>query len=327
MFYFNYYLKKIQPVEFAILKFFHKKMLMWCCGSDSRAPYCDVDIYDGDIDKMYSDIIRKKNNIQMLEKYMPIIDFPASSHFHTKPYIIYTCLGVPVDEKEKVNYVKKDNSKVCILHAPSSKKGKGTFEIREILDEIRKEGYDFEYVEVSGMPHNEVLKQMVNADIVIDQMYSDTPISGFGTEAAINGVPVIVGGYYAREYKHVLPEPIAPTLYCEPEKFKECLIKLITDKKMREQIGIQEEEYVQKNCMSITVAKKFINIFEGNIPDYYYFQPEKNIYPWGGGINRDSTIDNVSQIIEKYGEEALGLKNGSRLKEVYLGLYKENKNG
>lgn len=323
MFLHNYYLRKVQNIEFAILKLFRKKMLMWCCGSDSRAPYCNVDIYDGDIDKMYGDINKKKNNISMIEKYMTIIDFPASSHFHTKPYIIYNCLGVPVDEKEKVKYVKEDNSRISILHAPSNKKGKGTNEIRQILNEIREEGYDFDYVEVSGMPHTEVLKQMVKADIVIDQLYCDTPMAGFATEAAINGIPVIVGGYYAKQYKEVLPSPIAPTLFCEPDEFKQKLIQLMTDKKMRDEIGASEKDYVEKNCMSDIVAKKFIDIFDGNIPDNYFFQPENNSYPFGWGIKKDDVIENVSKIIEKYGEDALGIDDKKQLKEVYLRMAEE----
>ena len=46
-----------------------------------------------------------------------------------------------------------------------------------------------------------VLEKMAMSDIVVDQVYCDTPMAGFATEAAINGVPVVVGGYYADVYK------------------------------------------------------------------------------------------------------------------------------
>ena len=160
MFFYNKYLSRIEEMEFLILKIFHKRMVMWLCGSDSRAPYCDVFMhtYSNKIGKLYKETQRRSKKVKMLEKYMTVIDMPASSHFHTKPYLIYNCVGIPVDEKEKV-INRKLHNKITILHAPSNQKGKGTEIIKDILRQIKEEGYDFEYVEVSGLPHNIVLEK------------------------------------------------------------------------------------------------------------------------------------------------------------------------
>ncbi len=324
LFYFNPYLRHIQELEFYILKLCHKNMIMWLCGSDSRPSYCDVNTYKT-INAMYRDARRRAKNIRMLEKYMLLIDNPASSHFHTKPYIIYNCIGIIADENEKVKANLQNDGKIRILHALSHLKGKGTAEIQKVLQELKEEGYKFEYIAVHGVSHREVLKQMAQADIVIDQLYSDTPMAGFATEAAINGIPVIVGGYYADYYHKVKSNPDIPTLYCAPDKLKENIIFLINNENIRTEISEKEKNYIESNCTPEKVAKKLIKLLEKDIPTEWYFNPFDNDYPFGGGIKKEEMIDNVTRLIDKYGEKALCLDKNTILFEKYMDLYRGNK--
>lgn len=328
MFSLNRYLQYVQELEFFVLKLFRKNMIMWLCGADSRPSYCDVDIYGGDIDAMYKDVQCKSKKIRMLEKYMVLIDNTASSHFHTKPYIIYNCLGIPVDESERVKTELHKEGKIRILHAPSNQKAKGTAEIQEILRELKEEGYDFEYIAVHGVPHREVLEQIAQADMVIDQLYCDTPMAGFASEAAINGIPVLVGGYYAEYYHKVKNNPDIPTVFCTPDKLKENIIFLINNKEKRIEIGEKEREYIEENCTAQKVAEKFIRLLEKDIPAAWYFEPQDNDYPYGGGIVKEEMIDNITGLVEKYGEKALGLDKNTILFKKYMELYRGNrKNG
>ena len=187
---------------------------------------------------------------------MMLIDSTASSHFHKKPYLIYNCIGIAIDEKEQVPVGQSKDNTIRILHAPSNQQAKGTATIRKIIKEIQDEGYEFEYVEVSGLPHSVVLEKMAMSDIVIDQLYSDTPMAGFATEAAMNGIPVVVGGYYADVYKKILPQPIAPTAFCNPEKLKETIIYLLEHEEERIRIGREEKKYVDNHCRATIVARQ-----------------------------------------------------------------------
>lgn len=328
MFFYNKYLSKIEELEFFILKLFHKKMIMWLCGSDSRAPYCDVYLYRcaNELDRLYRATQKRSKRIKMLEKYMILIDGGASSHFHRKPYLIYNCIGIPIDRKEKVHINKKDNAKPTILHAPSNKKGKGTEAIRNILNEIEKEGYDFNYVEVSGVTHDIILEKMAESDIVIDQLYSDTPMAGFAAEASINEIPVIVSGYYAEVCKEALPQPFPPTLYCKPDELKEKIIYLLEHKEEREQIGKMETEYVENHCLSTIVASKFLKIFDNTYPDEWIMNPYDNDYIWGGGVDKKLVTDSVVKLIDCYGPQSLCLDENSILYKKYIQLYNEAKN-
>lgn len=327
IFFHNRYLRKIEEVEFFILKLFRKKMVMWLCGSDSRPLYCDGANYYSDIEKIYSITREKAAKIKMIEKYMDLIDYSPSSHFHTKPYLIFNCIGIPVDIKEKVRIDKKNVDKVRILHAPSDQKAKGTVIVRNIVKEMQEEGYDFEYMEVSGLPHRVVLEKMAMSDIVVDQVYSDTPMAGFATEAAINGVPVVVGGYYAEVYKKVLPDPIAPTVYCNPEELKEKIIYLIEHEEERIRIGEKERAYVEGHCLAETVANKFLRIFDHSYPKEWIMNPSDNDYIWGYGQSREAVANEITRLIDRYGTEALCLDKNGILYKKYVQLYNDTKAG
>lgn len=327
IFFHNRYLRKIEEVEFFILKMFRKKMVMWLCGSDSRPPYCDGANHFDDIEKVYSVTREKAAKIKMLEKYMTLIDYSPSSHFHTKPYLMFNCIGIPIDDKERVHITKADEEKVRILHAPSDQKGKGTAVVRNILKEIQEEGYVFEYVEVSGLPHSVVLEKMAKSDIVIDQVYCDTPMAGFATEASINGIPVVVSGYYADVYKKVLPQPIAPTVYCKPEELKEKIIYLIEHKEERKRIGEEEREYVERNCLSDIVADKLRKILDGQYSQEWIMNPAENDYIWGYGKSKETLAKDVIRLIDTYGTDALCLDKEGILYKKYMQLYKETKFG
>jgi len=327
MFFYNKFLIRIEKLEFFILKLFGKKMVMWLCGSDSRPPYCDGGAYFRKVERLHLEVKRKQKRVKMLEKYMTLIDMPGSTHFHTKPYLIYNCIGIPVDAKEKVCVKKTDKDKVTILHAPSDQKAKGTEIIRNILKEMKDEGFEFEYIEVSGLPHSVVLEKMATSDIVIDQVYCDTPMAGFATEASINGVPVVVGGYYAEVYKDVLPEPIAPTVYCKPEELKEKIIYLIEHKEERDRIGKAEKEYVENNCLATVVADKFLKIFEHSYPEEWVIHPADNDYIWGCGASKALVMHEIVRLIDHYGPDSLYLNKSGILYKKYMQLYHEAKSG
>lgn len=326
LFLYSRHLKKHQEAEYKILKLFHKKMYMLLCGSDSRPPYCGVDIYDGDIERIYAATKEKAANIRMIEKYMTLIDNPASSQFHTKPYVIFQSIGIPIDYEERV---KEENSQlnghIVILHAPSNKAYKGTDIIRKIIEEIKFEGYDFEYVEIAGMKHEKVLEQLKRASLVVDELYSDTPMAGLGTEAAINRIPVITAGYYSECYKEYIPEPIPPTVFCSIEELKEKIIWLIGDEKSRLEIGQAEYEYVMQNCEASVVAKHFIELLSGKYPAEYWFIPKDNEYIWGCGITKEKVLYNICSLIDKYGEASLELDKNSQVFLRYMEEYAKAK--
>ncbi|RRV29811.1 hypothetical protein EGJ23_02400 [Pseudomonas sp. o96-267] len=77
---------------------------------------------------------------------------------------------------------------LVIVHAPSSPLIKGTPLVRAAIKKLRLEGYQFEYIELIGVPHSTVIETLKRAHIVLNEFYAFVP-GVFGVEAmAANAV-------------------------------------------------------------------------------------------------------------------------------------------
>lgn len=313
---------RIQYVEFFLLKLFKKRVIVLLCGSDSRASYCSDMIKDAM--QMRKEVKKQKRKIRTLEKCAILIDNPASSHFHTKRYIRVGCMGLPVGINEIYESRESKGETVVLLHAPSEMKCKGTAIIRKIVKEIKEMGLPIKYIEVSGVPHQVVLEKIAQSDILIDQVYSDTPMAGLAAEAAINGVPTVVSGYYSQYYKNMWKGPIPPSIYCEPLKLKENLIWLIQNKEERKKLGQSARDFVMNNWMAEQCAKRYIDIIQDTYSEEWLFEPSQNEYIWGGGMSKEEIISNVVTLVDQYGMKSLGLSPDSKLYKKYYNLYYNN---
>lgn len=77
-----------------------------------------------------------------------------------------------------------------ILHAPSSPIIKGTQVVRAAIARLRSEGYEFDYRELQGVPHEEVLRQLGEAHIVLNEFFAFVP-GVFGVEAMAAGCALL----------------------------------------------------------------------------------------------------------------------------------------
>ena len=318
----NFYLKRIAELEFFLLRFFGKKVLMIFVGSDSRPPWCGK--FDKSLSELHKETKRIAKAVRIAEKYCVVIDNPACPYFHSKPYISYYVIGNIVN-RDEIRKMKID-SKICsesvvILHAPSNPYIKGTSKIRELIESLRLDGYQIEYIELSGRPHEEILQALAKADIVVDELYSDFPMGMLGAEAAINGVPVVSCGYFAKKCKKVLSKDIIPpVVYCEIPQLKRELVKLITNPKLRKEIGRAAREYVKNNWLDEKVANRLIKVAKGEIEQSWKYDPRKSDYLWGAACEKIEVKKRVSYLIEKYGIEGLCLPTSSRLRLEYQKL-------
>lgn len=334
LFFRNFYLSKIQFLEYWILKLFKKKVIMWCCGDDVRPPYCGC--FNGDSKAVKSATRQRAKTVRMQERCALMISSPAYSHFHNRPYINCMAIGIPIDKNEIVK--RKDrkqvickaekygSQKVVILHAPSAQKWKGSDVVKKIITNIKNKGYSIEFIEVTGVTHDVVLKMIAESDIVVDQVFSDTPMAGFASEAAINGVPVVVSGYYADYDQYELCKPIPPTCFCRPDQLEEVLISLIKDEQFRKKVGMSEQKFILENWMAQDVAKRMLRLIDGTFPKEWLNDPWQNAYIWGIGNRKAEVAEKVVDLVDHYGTKALCLPRRSIRYCKYVKLY-EKKTG
>jgi len=120
-----------------------------------------------------------------------------------------------------------------IVHAPTNPITKGTPYIEQALEELKAEGYAFEYRKLHKVPNLEARRiYREEADIIVDQLLS----GGFGTlamEAMCYGKPVC--GFVLPELRQSLPD--LPIVQCTIETIKQQLIWLLEHPEERVQLG------------------------------------------------------------------------------------------
>lgn len=313
----------IKNLDLPILKLFNKKIIFVFFGSDSRPPYIEKFIKSEDkysILQCIKNTARQKNKLHQIEKYANFsINHPPTSHFHEKKIIQWLAVGIPKKYplSNNVGSIRED-SKIKILHAPSDPVVKGTEKIRKSIQSLQEKGYPIEYIEIVGKPHSTVINELNKCDFVIDQLYSDTPMAVFATEAAWHGKPSVVGGYYAN-YIHsdVLEDMIPPSLYCHPDNIQDSIEKMIVDESFRNNLGKKAREFVQKIWSPDMVAERYLRLIKGDIPGEWYYDPNNIRYLQGAGLPEQCAKNNIKAIIEYNGIKSLQLSDKPELEKSF----------
>lgn len=311
--YFGLYIDRV------LLKFFNKTIIDVVSGSDVRPPYINGVFQDVSIRKLYW--LTKLKFFKLCQKYKfstYIIDHPTVSQFNTRDYIPFLYVGFPFSLPESKSIEKRKVP--LILHAPSNPKAKGTDIIREVIHDLKKE-YKFDYEELSGVSHATVIDKLGGCHFIINELYSDTPMSGLDTEAAWHGKPSVVGGYnWDIIDKNSKGFDLPPTYRVEPtrEALRKAIIHLLTDQKYAQSLGEKARKFVKEKWSSKAVAQKYLNIMNGDIPENIMRSPFDDFDIHGGGVNAKDRRKIVSQMISKYGEKSLCLDNKPQVKQMIL---------
>ena len=322
VFAFSYNSSFMSLYDLPILRLFNKKIIYLYHGSDNRPPYINGNYILGDysIEEVFQLTKNLYGKHKKIEKYADIIvSVPPVSQFFCGKITDFYCLGMPVDFRniieEKVETEESTgNGKVInIIHAPSTKKQKGSHIIRSIIKDLKQEGYKINYEELHGLPNRTVLQKIANCDIVIDQVYSDAPVAGFAAEAAFFSKPVVVGGYYDNMEKDFKCVPVPPAIYVEPDEMKNALIRLLEDPAFRKESGHAMKDYVDKYWKPKVVAENFLKIIEEKTPDTWQYDSSQCEYFFGWGVSKEDLRDFLRRYLDKYGREGLFLEHNPKL--------------
>lgn len=315
-------------LELPILKLFRKKIIYVFLGTDSRPIYLNGYVYKGDSNLMLMMLLTKiqKRVIKIIEKYATtIINHPPQAYFHERQFISFLMLGIPQERDPSLG---KNNSIVLnktvrIIHIPSKAGPKGSIQFNEIINNLKKK-YNIEYIEISGISHDKVIDIIRDADFALDELYSDTPMAGFATECAFEGVPAVIGSYYAETIHHnYLKDQLPPSLFVLPQDVEKAIEKLIIDTEFRNELGKKAYNFVSTNWTSKIVAEKYMKIIKNDFPKEWLFDPYNITYLYGCGLSEEQVKNNVNLFVKRGGIKSLCLKDKPELEEKYLNLIKE----
>lgn len=261
-----------------------------------------------------------------------IVENPLCSQFQPGPCVDWFRLGFP-SGGELFGDVspwqgEASSETVTILHCPSKPRIKGTDRIRAAIELLREEGLPINYVEITGMPHAEVLKRLAECDFVIDELYSDSPLAGFASEAAWFGKPAVVGGY-GWDVLERLPsgEWLPPSLTCRPEELEKTVRNLILNRELRTELGARAREYLDRFLGSPAYVERFDKALCGDVPCEWYFDPRDISYVHGLGQNEQDLRRGLRRYVDTFGVEGLCFGERQDLVDAVRSLIDEGSGG
>lgn len=319
--------------DLPLLKWLDKKVIsVLAHGSDSRPPYLDG-VYAFEEDKQNS--IKKQISITKIlkrrmtfhEKYSSIIiGHPlTNSYFARSKFINFFKIGLPNLEYENLRDLdfnldnSKSKSKINIIHCPSNSNLKGTSSILSAIKKLKNKGYKIDFKIFKGLSQKEILKEIKKCDLVIDQLYSDTPMGGLVAEAAWFGKPSVVAGYGLEKLKEFVPKEMwPPSQICHPDEISNAIEELISDRTKLKKLARQAQLFVKDKYNPKKVATRFIKLIEGEISNDSWIDPMEVFYIEGAGQPTNLLKENMIQLLKEHGVSSLCLSHRSDLEEAFL---------
>jgi glycosyltransferase involved in cell wall biosynthesis len=149
-----------------------------------------------------------------------------------------------------------DRSRPVILHAPSSRRRKGTEEVIAAC-----EGLDADLLLVEGMHHEEAFERYREADIVVDQLNAGW-YGLFAIECMALGKPVVtfLHDEAVRRTEDALGERV-PIVRATKQDLRERLEPLVASAAERRRIGAESRAYVERVHDLERVADRLLDLY------------------------------------------------------------------
>ena len=299
-------------LELPLLKLFRRRIVYIFHGSDSRPPYIDGAVSGPDAWEDPNVVVRStrrtKRKLRLIDRWADVVvDNPLSAHLHERPIVSFQAIGTPRVPPRSTPRTSGDVLRV--LHSPSHRYAKGSDAIRSAIERLQTRSLSIELVELSGVTHDRVIEALGDADLVVDQLYSDVALAGFASEAAAAGLPVIVGGYGRDEIDEALcGRPFPPIVFCRPDDLEKNLERLATDEEHRRELGASARRFVERELAPRAVAQRLIDAIGGQRPEWT-FDPQRITYIHGIGLTETAARTLVRATIEHGGAAALCVRD------------------
>lgn len=315
-------------LDLPILRLMGKKTLMHLGhGSEARPPYLGGNLHLDATSLKGARKLRKlsketKRAVRMAEKYASItLGSPFSTHFFaTQPFINSFHIGIPQVVVEPNSKDKKQQANVGfqILHAPSKPEMKGTNVICAAIEELKTEGLDISLNFLTGVSNYEVRERIGKVDLIVDQLYSDTPMPALATEASAQGKPTVIGSYAVEMFEGHIPQGLmGTTTVCHPKNIKEAIREAVLAGSNLGQ-GELAREFVRKHLGPTEVAARIVRVLGGDAPPNWWVDPSGITYLHGVGQSELESIRQVQGMIEVLGPRSLQLDHKPKLRDALI---------
>jgi glycosyltransferase involved in cell wall biosynthesis len=216
--------------------------------------------------RYYSTYQNKKRVVEAAERHADLIlSQPGYGQLQTRPYMR---ANVPIDPR-LFHFHIPDRDIPLVLHVPSNRGIKGTEYVLDAVERLKKEGIRFEFRLVENMPNTQVRELLGEADIVVDELFSET-IGVLSTEAMASGVVTLVR--YMPEYA-AIPAG-CPAVNVTMDTLVERLRTVILDRDWRRALAQAGRPYVEAHFDYVKVARELLRWLEPGEIQQYDFIPD-----------------------------------------------------
>ena len=306
-------------MDLPILKFFNKQILFNVGhGDESRPAYLSGGYFDKFGTSPSNKVIHKftRDNhlrVKKIQKYADkLISSRGNSHFLSKNFFDFLEIGIPSIDKLQESFVidKQSSDKILLTHIPSNIFTKGTNEIDQIIDELKQRNLNFDYIKLTDVPNDEALEVIKKSHIVIDQMYTDTPINGIGVEAmslgciyiaAVANKEAILKNYHNSSYFRFVN-----SLCADKGEVLEKLTNLFFNREERVKISLKALSFVKNEWSNEKIAARYLDIIN-NTYSKDWIDPMDLNYIYGGGLNPNALKETLKSYINELGEKKMYL--------------------
>ena len=309
-------------------------VIHFASGSDARPPWMDGSFQQWDCthEKSAKKIVKLSKRIRsrlwVSEIFAHrIIGSPMStSQFARRDFVISFYMGFPVlipnplgevDSGDLLSSTQTFDSDILVaLHAPSNPTFKGTAEIAAVFRDLKGKFSQLTLRQIEGTKNEDVLREIASADFIVDQLYSDTPLAVFASEAAAFSKPAVVGGYGWEEMFQILPQSIFAQIretLCFPDQLESKIITFVQKGDVRIQLGLEAKKVVSEFFAPEAVAHRYVIALAGIPPEEWFFRPGDFKYFLGAGQARSVTLRQIRGIVHHFGMGGLQISHNKAL--------------
>lgn len=249
-------------LDLPVLRLFGKKVVMHYWGSDIRQSSIAINyVYfksSDELQKIYpeEDDEKKIEKIKKIESYANVT---IAGDYYLLPYSPKSIVIKQAINLKKLHYAGcgTKTGTVDIVHAPSDREKKGTKYILPVIERLKVEGYDINFILIENKTNDEALKIYNSSDIIIDQLVLESH-GIFPLECMAMGKPVLC----RIDEKFLKYYPGLPIIRTDPDDLYENLKLLIENPDLRKDIGEKGRRYVEEVHDSKKIAEQLINLYK-----------------------------------------------------------------
>lgn len=298
--------------DLPLLRLLGKRIVCVFHGSDERPPYLSGYVMPASGGPSTEAAIEMtaamKRRIEQIERHANVIvSHPLSAHLHQRKIVPALSIGLGYRMASSIcPPAPPTNGSVRILHAPSRPEAKGTFHVRAAIANLQAKGHRIDYVEIVNRPNAEVLEELTRCELVVDEVWSDTPMSGFAAEAACFGKPAVVGGYGWELLKEIVPaDRFPPSHTCHPDDLEAAIERLVVDADYRRALGLQARKFVESRWTCRKVAELYLDLLQRERMEPLLWDPKNLLYLHGCGMDEARVKATIRSFIVQGGRASL----------------------